>query len=192
LYPTISLIHLESQSTMNSDTRIRLIGVVGLGAIAVWLTLSLGNAFYLALISQRWPTVSIRVTSSGISTGRSTVGNWWAPDIQYEYQLRGKTYHSTNIRFLMPVFYSQEDARAVQSAYPQDAQAKAAYNPRDPGRSVLEPGVPPNMWWRALIPFLFWGLAGYIFYEIRHPDRRRLLPAIREAADDEESRRKAA
>ncbi|HTV66785.1 MAG TPA: DUF3592 domain-containing protein [Bryocella sp.] len=177
---------------MKSDTRIRLTGVVGLGAIAVWLTLSLGNAFYLALISLHWPTVVARITSSGISAGRSTVGNWWSPDVQYEYQLGGRAYHSANIRFLMPVFYNQEDARALQSAYPQDAQAKAAYDPRDPGRSVLEPGVPANLWWRAFVPFLFWGLTGYIFYEIKHPDRRRLLPSIREAAEDEESRRKAA
>jgi hypothetical protein len=177
---------------MNSDTKGRLVGLVGLGAIAVWLTLSLGNAFYLALISQRWPTVPVRVISSGISTGRSTIGNWWAPDVQYEYQLGGRTYHSTSIRFLMPVFANQDDARAVQSAYPQDAQTKAAYDPRDPARSVLEPGVPPNMWWRVLIPLFLWCLVGYIFYEINHPERRRLLSRNPETVDEQEPRRRAA
>lgn len=167
---------------MNSDTKIRFVGLVGLGSIAVWLTLSLGNCLYLCLTSLRWPTVLVRVTSSEVNTGVSNLGHWWVPDVEYEYQLGGQAYHSTNIHYLMPVFYHEEEARAVQATYPQDAKIRAAYDPRNPGRSVLEPGLPSGMWERALIPVFFWGLTAYLFYEIKHPERRLLLRSNPEEA----------
>ncbi len=170
---------------MNSDTKIHLVGLIGLGSIAVWLTLSLGTCFYLCLTSLRWPTVPVQVTASGVNTGTSNLGNWWAPDVQYEYHLGGRVYRSTNIRYLMPPFYHEEEARVVQAAYPQGAEVKAAYDPKNPARSVLEPGVPPDMWARALIPVFFWSLAFYIFYEIKHPHRRFLLRPSAETASEE-------
>jgi len=75
---------------MNSDTKARFLGLIGLGSIAVWLTLSLGSGFYLCIISLRWPTVPVRVTSSGVNAGRSNMGMWWAPDVEYEYRLSGR------------------------------------------------------------------------------------------------------
>lgn len=48
--------------------------------------------------------------------------------------------------------YEQEEAQAVLADYPPEAQTTAAYDPRNPARSVLEPGVPPGMWKKALIP----------------------------------------
>lgn len=170
---------------MNSDTKIRFIGLVGLGTIAVWLTLSIGTCFYLSLVSLRWPTVPVRVTASGVNTGVSTVGNWWIPDVQYEYQLGGGVYRSSNIRYLLPPAYHEEEAREVQVAYPKGSEVTAAYDPKDPARSVLEPGVPPNLWIRALIPVFFWSLTFYLFYEIKHPERRLLLRPSRETASEE-------
>ena len=177
---------------MNTDTKIRLAGLVGLGSIAVWLTLSLGSCLYMSLISLQWPAVPVQILSSGVSSGNSTLGRWWAPDVEYEYKIDGRTYHSINIRYWMPHFYDEESARTVEAAYPAHAEVKAAYDPRDPERSVLEPGVPSAMWPRALIPVFFWCLVGYIFYEIKHPARRHLLPAIPNVAEKEDSARKAA
>jgi len=170
---------------MNSDTRARLLGLLGLGSIAVWLTISLGSAFYLSFSSLRWPKVPVRVISSGVNTGNSNVGKWWAPDVEYEYRLNGHSYRSATIRYLMPTFYEKEKAQAVLAAYPTKAQTTAAYDPQDPARSVLEPGVPPNMWRRALIPILFWALTAYIYYEIVRPDRRLLLRSNAEAVGQE-------
>ena len=168
---------------MNSDTKARFFGLIGLGAIAVWLTLSLGNAFYFSMISLRWPKIPVRVISSAVSTGSSTLGTWWAPDVQYEYQLSGRSYHSATIRYLMPPFYEREKAQAVLAAYPAERYTTAAYDPQDPARSVLEPGVPGNMWIRALIPLFFWALTAYIYYEIVHPRRRILLRSFAQAAE---------
>jgi Protein of unknown function (DUF3592) len=161
--------------SMNSHTKARLLGLIGLGSVAVWLTISLGNSFYLCLISLRWPKLPVRVVSSGVNTGGSNLGTWWAPDVEYEYRLNGRAYRSATVRYLMPPFYEKEGAEAVLASYPAEAQTTAACDPKNPARSVLEPGVPPGMWRKALIPTFFWALIAYIFYEIVHPRRRLML-----------------
>jgi hypothetical protein len=125
----------------------------------------------------------VRIVSSGLDTGTSNVGRWWAPDVRFEYQLDGQQYQSSSIRYMMPVYYHQEDAHLVQAVYPKDAEVRAAYNPANPSQSVLEPGVPPSMWLRALIPLFFWFLTAYIYYEINHPGRRMLLLPDMEPAE---------
>lgn len=171
-------------STMNSDTRIRSIGLIVLGSLAVWLTLALGNSIYFGLASLRWPTVPVRVTASALNTGRSNLGNWWVPDVEYEYQLDGHIYRGTNIRYSMPVFYREEEARAIQTTYPQDTHMNAAYNPRNPSLSVLKPGVSSDTWERALVPVFLWGLMAYIFYDMKRSKPEVLL--------ESDSERKAA
>ena len=160
---------------MSSDTKARFLGLFGLGSIAVWLTITMASSFYLCLTSLRWPKLPVRVISSGVNTGSSNLGTWWAPDVQYQYQVNGHSYHSATIRYVMPPFYEREEAEAVLIGYAPEAQTTAAYDPQNPARSVLEPGVPPGMWKKALVPLFFWALAGYIFYEIVHPKRRLML-----------------
>jgi hypothetical protein len=170
---------------MNSATKGRLIGLLGLTVVAVWLTLSLGSGFYLCLKSLRWPMVPVRITSSDVSTGVSNMGRWWQPELTYEYRVGGQSYRSNSIRYLMPAFYHAEGARQIQAAYHQGAQVRAAVDPANPSRSVLEPGIPEGMWWRGLIPLFFWALTGYILYEIRNPQRRVLLLRDPETAGQE-------
>jgi hypothetical protein len=167
---------------MNSDTRIRSIGLAGLAVFAIWITLSLGNCFYLCLESARWPTSPVKVVSSGVDTGVSNVGRWWAPNVEYEYEVNGQTHRSTTIRYFMPAYYQQAEARAVQSEYPQGAQMKAAYDPANPGRSVLEPGVPSALWARAIIPVFLWSLCGCVLYGVWNPQRGILERSVPEEA----------
>lgn len=170
---------------MNSDTKARLLGLMGLGSIAVWLTLSVGTAFYLCIVSSHWPKTSARVISSGVDTGRSALGTWWAPHVEYEYRVDRQEYRSTNIRYVLPPSYHREQVQTVVAAYAPNAQTSVAYDPQNPARSVLEPGAPLSMWTRALIPLFFWGLTAYIYYEIKHPQRRWMLRSNSEALGQE-------
>jgi hypothetical protein len=170
---------------MNSDTKGRLIGLVGLTCFAVWVTFTVGRGFYLGVASSWWPTTTARVTASAVDTGVSNIGRWWQADVDYEYQVNGKAYSSDRVRFLMPPFYREEDARDIQTAFPQGAQVKATYNPKNPSQSILQPGIPPGMWIRALLPLFFWSLIGYIYYEIRRPGRRLMLLPDAEPAGQE-------
>lgn len=169
---------------MNSATKGRLLGLAGLSVFAVWITISLGSSLFLCLESLTWPTVPVQVISSSLNTGESNAGRWWEPEISYAYKLEGHYYSSSNFRFMMPPIYQEAGARQIQAEYPAGTLARAAYNPRNPSQSVLAPGIPPAMWWRALIPLFFWGLLGYMYYEIKHPERRFMLLPDFETAQD--------
>jgi hypothetical protein len=170
---------------MNSATKGRMIGLIGLAGFSLWVTLSLGTSFYLSLRSSFWPTTSAQVSSSSVSTGVSNIGRWWQPELTYGYQVEGRPYRSNNIRYMMPPLYREEDARQIRADYTEGRRVRVAYNPSNPSESVLEPGVPAGMWWRALLPLFFWGLTGYIYYEIRNPERRlMLLPDIETAGQE--------
>jgi Protein of unknown function (DUF3592) len=166
-------------------TKCRMVGMVALSIFAVWITLSLGTRFFWCVVSLTWPTIPAHVTSSALSTGESNAGQWWRPEVAYAYQLDGQSYTSRGLRLMMPFYYHEQDARQIQEEYPAGAQVRAAYNPRKPTQSVLEPGIPPGMWWRAFIPLFFWTVVGYLYYEIRHPERRVvLLPDLEAAGQD--------
>ncbi len=170
---------------MNSATKGRMVGLFGLACFALWITLSLGSRFVLGVESLWWPTAPARVTASGVSTDVSNAGRWWQPELTYDYEINGQSYQSSTVRFVMPPFYREEPAREIQSEYPEGTLTRAAYNPRNPSQSVLQPGVPSGLWWRGLLPLFFWTLTGYIFYEIRHPERRMmLLPDVEPAAQE--------
>jgi Protein of unknown function (DUF3592) len=177
---------------MNSATKGRLLGLAGLSVFAVWITFSLGSSLSLCLESLTWPTVPVQVVSSSLNTGESNAGRWWEPAVAYSYRLNGHTYSASNLRFMMPPIYQEDGARQIQAEYPEGTRATAAYNPRNPSQSVLEPGIPPTMWWRTLIPLFFWGLLAYLYYEIRHPKRRFVLLPDFEPAQDEPAQDKAA
>jgi hypothetical protein len=178
---------------MNSATKGRLLGLAGLSVFAVWITVSLGSSLFLCLESLTWPTVAVQVISSSLNTGESNAGRWWEPDVSYSYRVNGRDYRSSNFRFMMPPIYQEDAARQLQSEYPEGASVKAAYNPRNPSQSVLNPGIPAGMWWRGLVPLFFWGLLGYLYYELRHPERRlAMLPDYEPVQDEAPRERKAA
>jgi hypothetical protein len=177
---------------MNSDSKARFFGLFGLGVFAVWLTAGIGSGFYHCLVSLRWPTTQARITSSQVNTGSSNVGRWWAPAVGYEYEISGRIYQASTIRYLMPHFYQEEPAANVTAPYPNGRDVRISYDPDNPSQSVLEPGVPAGMWKQALIPMFFWGLVALIHFEITHPKRRRLLRSNPEVEESEENEAKAA
>jgi len=166
----------EPPKRRDADTNGRLVGLLGLGALTLWIIVTLSNGFHVALASQHWPRAIARITSSAIYTKGAGVGVSWIPTVEYEYGVGGTIRRASNIRFLMRTFYNADDANEVQSAYPAGRLVSIAYNPQDPNQSVLEAGIPHGMLWsQPLIPIFFLSLCGYIFYEISNPQKRRLL-----------------
>ncbi len=164
-----------SRARMSSDTKGRLVGLVGLAALSIWLSVNLFTNLYFSVVSQHWPRATARVTSSGIYSSGLGVETSWAPTVDYSYEVGGTSHHSSNIRYLMRTFYDVDSATEVQTVYPVGRIVSVAYDPGNPNRSVLEPGVPPGMWPRAVIPVFFCALCGYIFFEIVNPQSRILL-----------------
>jgi uncharacterized protein DUF3592 len=176
----------QTSRSLDSDTNGRFVGLMGLGLLSLWLVLHLSSNFYFSIVSQHWPRATARVLSSGVYASGAGAGATFTPQVKYEFETAGKSYESTNIRYLLRTSYNAASAAEVQSSYPVGREVSVAYDPQDPSRSVLEPGVPQGMWTQALIPLFFFGLCGYIFYEITHPQRRVLLGTYGMAAGRDE------
>ena len=159
---------------------------MGLGLLSLWLVLHLSSNFYFSVASTHWPKTTAHVMSSAVYASGAGAGATFSPQVKYEFETAGKSYQSNNIRYLLRTFYNVDSATEVQSSYPVGSVVSVAYDPQNPSRSVLEPGVPQGMWLQALIPLFFFGLCGYIFFEITHPRRRVLLGTYGAAAAEDE------
>ncbi len=158
---------------------------MGLALLSLWLVLHLSSNFYFSLASAHWPKATARVVSSGVYASGAGTGATFSPQVKYEFEAAGRSYRSGNIRYLLGTFYNADSAAEVESAYPAGRLVSVAYDPQDPNRSVLEPGVPRGMWTQALIPLFFFSLCGYIFFEITHPQHRILLGTYGAAAAED-------
>ncbi len=101
------------------------------------LGLRRGNA------SASWPTTSGRVLSSQLRKSWSPRGGWsYEPQVTYEYTVDGRPpLHGTTIRFGATDYLVERDARQVVARYPVGATVPIHYDPHNPQRSTLEPGV---------------------------------------------------
>jgi hypothetical protein len=171
---------------VDADTKGRLVGLLGLGLLSLWLVGHLSANFYFSVASKHWPHAKAHIVSSGVYASGAGAGATYSPQVEYEFETGGKTYHSSKIRYLLHTFYNADAATEVEAPYPTGRTVEVSFDPQDPSKSVLEPGVPQGMWSQVLIPLFFFSLCGYIFYEITHPHRRVLLGtyAVIDAEDE--------
>ncbi|HKS76080.1 MAG TPA: DUF3592 domain-containing protein [Terriglobales bacterium] len=177
----------QARNRLDADTKGRFVGLLGLGLLSLWLVLHLSSNFYFSIASKHWPLATARILSSGVYASGAGAGATFTPQVKYQFEADGKSYQSNNIRYLLKTFYNADTASEVESPYPVGRVVEVAFNPQDPSESVLEPGVPKGMWTQALIPLFFFGLCGYIFFEITHPHRRVLLGTytVRDTEDED-------
>lgn len=97
-----------------------------------------------ALASPAWPSVQgVILTSEVREVGWSEDTSGWCPELSYEYPVAGRKYVSHNVE-LQDICISNlgSFARRVVERYPAGKRVEVYYDPRDPARAVLEPGVP--------------------------------------------------
>ena len=156
---------------MASNKKARSVGFSILGVIACCLSVSLSSQVYWSVASRKWPSVAAQITSSYVSSQRSLNGSAWIPDVEYRYRVAGQEHRSTRIRFLMGVFDSLDAAAAVSKSYPVGRIIMAAYDPNSPERSVLERGMPSDLWRRISMVGLLWLTIGLLYYHVSHSTR---------------------
>ena len=90
-----------------------------------------------------WPTVRGRVVTSEVRSYRSGEGGGRQPypSVVYEYEVGGRRFRSKRIHF-DELVSSQARVGATVRTYSAGAEVTVYYDPRRPGRSVLEPGAP--------------------------------------------------
>lgn len=166
----------------------RLLGFFGVAVIGFWLTISMISTWYLSSASRQWPTTKGRVVMSNVDSGSTTLGDWWAPSVKYEYQIGATKFQSGTIRFYIPLLRNAAAAEAIRSPYPVGQPVSVSYDPHDPGHSVLEPGIRQPIWGPALAALMFWAMTAFLYYEVTHPNRDllpRLALALRKVFDDD-------
>ena len=109
--------------------------------------------------SESWPTAEGVVVSSIVSESRdpgerhSTYG----AEVRYEYTVEGVTQEGDRVRFGGNVSSSNPSgARETVERYREGSAIAVFYDPEDPARSVLEPGMSGAV-------FLFPGIGGLFF-----------------------------
>jgi hypothetical protein len=116
------------------------------GLIAIGLILATAGAVgaLRSAQSQRWPSVQGEVTASGLVRQ----GDQARPYVRYRYRIAEKTYTGgALIHYGEPnpitrwLGASAENAPPIQARYPQGSPVTVYYDPSNPDRSVLEPGV---------------------------------------------------
>ncbi len=96
--------------------------------------------------SRSWPATDGRIVSSDIKISR-TIGYYtpsssvYLPHIRYEYSAGGRTYTADRFAFGAKGFTQRDEAERVVERYPVGERVLVHYDPRNPRRVVLEPGV---------------------------------------------------
>ena len=92
--------------------------------------------------SERWPETEGVITLSQLRHGRhSSRNNDWTvvATVGYEYEVGGKRYVSERVSF--GALESDADRRTKVAMYGEGMRFPVYYDPADPRRAVLEPGV---------------------------------------------------
>jgi hypothetical protein len=152
-----------------------MLGLLILGIIVVCIGSNIFSGIYQSFRSERWPRAEAQITTSVVNRDPSDVATRWTPTVAYRYSVGNSSFTSNRVRFLMAPMYQREEASSIVEAYGVGRAVSIAYNPANPAESVLQPGPPPGTTKQALIAMFLFGLVGYIFYEIHHPERRILL-----------------
>ncbi len=127
------------------------------------------SAALSATRTTHWPTVSGRVIASRIevkeqktlspsSKGASYYKQKrYYPKIEYPYSVQGKEFTGTKVKALFSgriSYLTEWQAQNVINKYPEGKNVLVFYDPNDPARACLEPGVP----WKLVLPMSLFGL----------------------------------
>src|SRR5690625_2359053 len=126
--------------------------------------------------SKNWPTASGRIVASEVEreTSRERVDRRdgvtryrrkvsWIPRITYEYDVNGERFTGHNVYIFQMRYSQRRTAENVVSRYPKDKEIAVHYNPEEPDKAVLQPGVPGRS---QGVLFLFIVLLAALLYSI--------------------------
>jgi hypothetical protein len=115
--------------------------------------------------SRSWPTVDGAIVASTLEVSsrrnpqRGTHRDLYSARVEYAYEVEGRPYSGRTVRYGVPATTDRAAAQQTLGRYSAGAPVQVYYDPRDPSRAVLEPGVARSSYgpiWIAL-PFLIVG-----------------------------------
>lgn len=141
---------------------------LGLGCFtALWV----GRDTYEGWVSRRWPQTEGVVLRSWLEESSSRAGPQWTVRVRYRYTVDGTAYESDRGSYPEKTLGAREEAEREVSRYPAGSVCTVHYDPADPARACLEPGV--NAFFACFFPpfaLFFWFVGTgfvYQFYKSR-------------------------
>lgn len=130
------------------------VGLLVCGVPTGWLL----HLLLLSLRSRGWPSVEGRVTHSAVVPGRRNEARY---DVRYAYEVEGRAYEGSRVRFAGALNMSAADARETRSRYSRGQGVRVFHHPRRPEVSTLETRVSGALWlWTALGLFMVGSIGG--------------------------------
>jgi hypothetical protein len=136
-----------------------IVGVVFTGAGAVGLVYGLWNLWY-ATHSTQWPEVPGEIATSDLQRDRDSDGMvTYRAEVAYKYQVAGQQYVADRVFFgdQLSVSWATGAVREVERYQPGNA-VQVHFDPRRPGRAVLEPGMRWQTVTLVILGLLFLGI----------------------------------
>ena len=126
-----------------------------------------------ALRSTDWPPTEGSVTASGVDmqndtdTERRTRALRYSPAVSYSYDVDGTTYSSDLLGFVRLWTDDESGAHRIARRYPVGQAVTVYYDPGDPSRAVLDPGVSLNSMLTLLFGLTWIAIMILVMYLIR-------------------------
>ena len=117
-------------------------------SMGIFLLVGLGltywgwNILQDARASASWPTAEGVVTRSEVTRSTdSDGGDSYSPEITYTYTVNNEQLANKTIKFGENSYSSRKKAEGIANSYPVGKNVTVYYDPQQPEKSVLEPGV---------------------------------------------------
>ncbi len=110
-----------------------------------------------------FPTTTGKVLNSKVESERDSDGTTYRAEIQFEYSVNNQAYTSDTYRFGTMGMSDSTEANNIVREFPVGANVTVYYDPTDPQRAILKPGVSDSDRFMLLFltPFNLIGLAGW-------------------------------
>jgi hypothetical protein len=149
---------------------------LGFGAVLIAIGVS---SYRKTTITQTWPSTEGTVSATNIRRYNDEGTIRFAPEVDYEYQVAGRTFKSSQIRPEVFISFSDEDeAKRFLQKYAVGSKAPVFYDSATPTRAVLEPRAAPVLHFVTLMGVLSCTFALLVYYR-SYRTFRRLLRARR-------------
>lgn len=135
---------------------------VGVAVVAWWLAGVLGRESLESAWAQHrsggWPAADGQVVSSAFWPVPRTPGQVTRINVEYQYTVGGRTLTAKTLRLVDFVPESEARQRQVVAGLPVGASVRVFYDPAQPTRAVLEPGLRAGDVWLVVAAMI--GLSG--------------------------------
>jgi len=123
------------------------------------------RAIYLGYKSGSWPSVQGEILSSELHTSWSRLGPRYEPQVFYRYTVDRQTFNGYRLAFGIHDYsiFGEAIAAGIVRDHPTGSLTLIHYDPAQPRRSILLPGIRIH----PILELLFWGgLAGLIGHDL--------------------------